>query len=276
MIPSKSRVNGLDLAALGETVEAIQQDAELAKVSFDVTTRWTGQTGSETTVDGYTLGGERIARSHKIVADEPHELLGADAAPNPQELLMAAVNACMTVGYVAGAAINGITLTKLEIRTKRHARPSRLPRPQRQCAAGLRSDRLRGADRRQRDSRTVRGNPPERHEDVTQLLQFEPSHSDERRPPGRLTRFPGAHPPPSPHVRPGYQQENSNVADLGIQKPNPNKALWEKGDFTRIAETMRESGEELVETLGIARGMKVLDLGCGDGTTALPGGAARR
>ena len=64
------------------------------------------------------------------------------------------------------------------------------------------------------------------------------------------------------------------MADLGIQKPNPNKALWEKGDFTRIAETMRQSGEEFVETLGIREGMKVLDLGCGDGTTALP--AARR
>ena len=52
--------------------------------------------------------------------------------------------------------------------------------------------------------------------------------------------------------------------------PNPNKALWEKGDFTRIAETMRESGEALVRGLGITRGLKVLDLGCGDGTTALP------
>src|SRR3954471_21021677 len=51
---------------------------------------------------------------------------------------------------------------------------------------------------------------------------------------------------------------------------NPNKALWEKGDFTRIAETMRESGEALVRRLGITKGMKVLDLGCGDGTTALP------
>jgi ubiquinone/menaquinone biosynthesis C-methylase UbiE len=51
---------------------------------------------------------------------------------------------------------------------------------------------------------------------------------------------------------------------------NPNKALWEKGDFTRIAESMRESGEELVQKLGVARGMKVLDLGCGDGMTALP------
>ena len=60
------------------------------------------------------------------------------------------------------------------------------------------------------------------------------------------------------------------MADLGIQKINPNKALWEKGDFTRIAETMRESGEQLIKTLGIERGMKVLDLGCGDGTTAVP------
>src|SRR5262245_39322324 len=52
---------------------------------------------------------------------------------------------------------------------------------------------------------------------------------------------------------------------------NPNKALWEKGDFTRIAESMRESGEALVAKLGITRGLRVLDLGCGDGTTALPG-----
>ena len=51
---------------------------------------------------------------------------------------------------------------------------------------------------------------------------------------------------------------------------NPNKALWEKGDFTRIAATMRESGETLVQRIGVTNGMKVLDLGCGDGTTALP------
>jgi SAM-dependent methyltransferase len=51
---------------------------------------------------------------------------------------------------------------------------------------------------------------------------------------------------------------------------NPNKALWEKGDFTQIAEAMRESGEALVKELGIAQGLDVLDLGCGDGTTALP------
>lgn len=51
---------------------------------------------------------------------------------------------------------------------------------------------------------------------------------------------------------------------------NPNKALWEKGNFTRIAQTMRQSGEDLVAKLGIAKGMKIMDLGCGDGTTAIP------
>jgi len=57
---------------------------------------------------------------------------------------------------------------------------------------------------------------------------------------------------------------------MSTPSANPNKALWEKGDFTRIASTMRESGEALVARLGIRKGMRVLDLGCGDGTTALP------
>src|SRR3954447_26230520 len=51
---------------------------------------------------------------------------------------------------------------------------------------------------------------------------------------------------------------------------NPNKALWEKGDFTRISASMRDSGDAFVKSLGITKGLKVLDLGCGDGTTALP------
>src|SRR5881394_540393 len=51
---------------------------------------------------------------------------------------------------------------------------------------------------------------------------------------------------------------------------NPNQTLWEKGDFTRIAASMRESGEALVQRIGIKKEMKVLDLGCGDGTTAIP------
>jgi SAM-dependent methyltransferase len=61
------------------------------------------------------------------------------------------------------------------------------------------------------------------------------------------------------------------INNLTMNAPmNPNKALWEKGDFTRIAESMRESGEALVKRLGISNGLKVMDLGCGDGTTAIP------
>jgi uncharacterized OsmC-like protein len=112
------RVNGLDLKALGEVVDAIQKDPSQAKVAFNVTTRWAGQTRTETVVDGYTIGGQRVTRTHKVVADEPFELLGGDSAPNPQELLMAALNACITVGYVAGASLQGITLERIEIRTR--------------------------------------------------------------------------------------------------------------------------------------------------------------
>jgi len=57
------------------------------------------------------------------------------------------------------------------------------------------------------------------------------------------------------------------MSDVAV---NPNKALWEKGDFTRIAETMRPSGEAFARSLGITKGLKVLELGGGDGTTALP------
>ncbi len=66
----------------------------------------------------------------------------------------------------------------------------------------------------------------------------------------------------------------SNSASAGSESPagaaNPNRALWEKGDFTMLAATMRESGDEVIERLGVQPGMEVLDLGCGDGTTALP------
>src|ERR1041385_767414 len=79
--------------------------------------------------------------------------------------------------------------------------------------------------------------------------------------------------------RMGIRNGNMNTVieekPRGADKPaatvvNANKALWEKGDFTRIAASMRESGEALVHRIGIHKGMKVLDLGCGDGTTAIP------
>jgi uncharacterized OsmC-like protein len=117
-IPTRPPVNGLDLAALDQTVAAVSEDARLGQVAFRVRTDWKGQTKSESTVDSYTLGGDVIPRSFTIVADEPHELLGTNAAPNPQELLMSAVNACMVVGYVAQASVRGITLDSCRIETE--------------------------------------------------------------------------------------------------------------------------------------------------------------
>jgi len=116
-ILTRSRVNGLDLDLLDDLVGEIKADAANAEVRFRVKTRWTGQTRSESVVDGYELSGRPIERRFKIAVDEPHELLGQNSAPNPQELLMTALNACMTVGYVANAALHGIALTALEIET---------------------------------------------------------------------------------------------------------------------------------------------------------------
>jgi uncharacterized OsmC-like protein len=109
-------VNGIDVTSVGEVIEAIQADPAHGRVRFGVDTRWTGGTASVTRVSEVVIGGERIERDFTIATDEPTELLGGNTAPNPQELLMAAVNACMTVGYVAGAAGRGIRLSHLAIR----------------------------------------------------------------------------------------------------------------------------------------------------------------
>jgi uncharacterized OsmC-like protein len=110
-------VNGLDLKALNEVVSEVQQDPAKGLVRFSVKTEWAGQTRSRSTVSGYELAGETIPRDFQIEADEPEELLGTNTAPNPQELLMSAVNACMMVGYVAGASLHGIKLQRVEIET---------------------------------------------------------------------------------------------------------------------------------------------------------------
>jgi uncharacterized OsmC-like protein len=112
-----ARVNGLDVGALGEVIEQIRRDPAKGLVEFRVASRWQGQTRSEHRVDSYRLGGKRIERAFRMLVDEPNELLGENTAPNPQEMLMAALNACVMVGYVAGAAARGITLQRLEIET---------------------------------------------------------------------------------------------------------------------------------------------------------------
>jgi len=111
-------VNGIDLDALDELADRARDDARSANAGFRVLTEWKGQTRSESTVESFTCAGEPIPRSFTIVCDEPHELLGQDSAPNPQELLLSAVNACMMVGYVAQAAVRGVRLTDCRIETE--------------------------------------------------------------------------------------------------------------------------------------------------------------
>lgn len=110
-------VNGIDVQALKQVMEDVRRDPAKGIVRFRVRSDWKGQTRSETAVDGYTIGGQEVRRSFRITADEPLELLGQNSAPNPQELLMTALNACMLVGYVAGASAEGITLESVQIET---------------------------------------------------------------------------------------------------------------------------------------------------------------
>ena len=110
-------VNGLDVDALREVMREISADPAKGQVEFRVRSEWKGQTKSRTSVTSYTIGGQEVHRTFTIDADEPFELLGRNTAPNPQELLMAALNACLTVGYAAVAAVMGVTLETLQIDT---------------------------------------------------------------------------------------------------------------------------------------------------------------
>ena len=111
------QVNGLDVDALEAVMREVERDPAKGQVEFRVRSEWKGQTRSRSVVESYTIGGQRVHRSFAIDADEPFELLGRNTAPNPQELLMTALNACITVGYVAGASMRGIALEKVEIET---------------------------------------------------------------------------------------------------------------------------------------------------------------
>jgi uncharacterized OsmC-like protein len=113
-----SRVNGLDLESLGQLVEEIKNDPAKGYARFKVASSWKGQTRSEARVESYYINGQEIPRRFSIMADEPPELLGENSAPNPQELLMAAFNACIMVGYVATASVLGVHLDSVEIETE--------------------------------------------------------------------------------------------------------------------------------------------------------------
>lgn len=111
-------VNGINTEAVLQLVGDVATDPSKGMTDWRVTTRWQGQTHSRTTVEAYSLGGKQIARDFAIDIDEPTELGGSNRFANPQEYLLAALNACMTVGYVAQCALRGIQIESLEIVTE--------------------------------------------------------------------------------------------------------------------------------------------------------------
>jgi len=111
------QINGIDVGALKQVVHDVAEDPAKGMVRFEVKSAWQGQTRSRATVESFHIGGQEVKRHFEIDVDEPIELLGQNSAPNPQEMLMTALNACIMVGYVAGAAMKGIRLDKVEIET---------------------------------------------------------------------------------------------------------------------------------------------------------------
>jgi uncharacterized OsmC-like protein len=111
-------VNGINVDDLQALIEDVRRDAAKGKTHWRATSEWQNQAWSRTQVEGFEIGGERIVRRFTIDIDEPNELGGSNLFANPQEHLLAALNACMTVGYVAQCALRGITLEKLEIETR--------------------------------------------------------------------------------------------------------------------------------------------------------------
>jgi len=110
-------VNGIDVDALEGVVREVTADPSKGLVEFRVKSAWQGRTRSRSVVESCRIGGQTVPRRFEVDVDEPLELLGENTAPNPQEMLMTALNACITVGYVAGASVRGIRLDSVEVET---------------------------------------------------------------------------------------------------------------------------------------------------------------
>ena len=113
-----STLNGINTQALRNMVDAITRNPAKAKTHWQVTSHWRGGTRSDTHVTSCTIGGERVAKDFTIRVDEPLLLCGTNQYANPQEHLLASLNACMIVGYSACCAHEGIELEELRIETE--------------------------------------------------------------------------------------------------------------------------------------------------------------
>ena len=117
-LSSSSVVNGIDTDAVHTLIESVEVNPPQGMTHWKVANTWQGGMHSRARVDSFAIGGNSVPRSFSIDIDEPLELGGGTAYANPQEYLLAGLNACMMVGYSALCALQGITLQKLEITTE--------------------------------------------------------------------------------------------------------------------------------------------------------------
>jgi uncharacterized OsmC-like protein len=110
-------VNGINVDDVFAMIDSVKRDARNGLTRWRVATTWQGQTRSRSQVDGFEIGGKRVSRKFTIDIDEPCEIGGSNKFANPQEHLLASLNACMMVGYAAQCAVRGITIESLEIET---------------------------------------------------------------------------------------------------------------------------------------------------------------
>jgi uncharacterized OsmC-like protein len=114
----RSTINGIEVEEVKALIETVKQNPSEGLTHWKVSSAWQGRTHMRAQVKSFDIGGKTVKRPFTIDIDEPLELGGGNAYANPQEHLIAALNACMMVGYVALCALHGIALEKLEIETE--------------------------------------------------------------------------------------------------------------------------------------------------------------
>lgn len=117
-VASTSVLNGFEIQPIEEVVKLVTEQPDQALADFRVRSTWAGRAAAEHRVESFELGGQSIPRRHVFRSDEPHEFFGTDSAPNPQEYLFAALNACMLFSYAVKAAVLGIRVERISIDTR--------------------------------------------------------------------------------------------------------------------------------------------------------------
>jgi uncharacterized OsmC-like protein len=116
-IATATSINGVDTQALRQAIQSVERDPAKGATHWAVSTQWRGGARSDTQVSGCTIGGQQVPKDFTLRIDEPYELGGTNQFANPQEYLLAALNACMIVTYVNYCSLDGIELEELRIET---------------------------------------------------------------------------------------------------------------------------------------------------------------